>query len=842
MALFQPTNVIPSSFTVGVVDAIRDLVQISWQVNGNSAMTAYKIEFFENDAGSTPILSASTEKITDGIPSGGFLGADRFGRPKMFTWTAENRTWYAYNSAFKNGNQYKFKITQYWMDGEIEHSVSSIEFNLFNMKSTPQVLIYLTDSTYQAQDVDPLESGSTIPTSIGYFQADYIQEQGDPVRNMRWQIATATLSGDEWEIIDIISDTGEVPTPTLQFEFNGFFDKQIYAVRCMIESEGGQQAENPMSPKDGWIFFTVDIVAQGSYNGNFSLQCLPREDAALLQWTSDEIPPVVNGSYLLRDGYVMLNPKTKIEWSKTGGFSLPWTVAIELFFTVQEVNYTTIRRSQETYSKTYFARGLINSVDVSIPYGEATTSISVDRHSCTVTFPMPTVIQPSYVAKVTINQTPFLPIGRVATIDLGDYAVTITGSLSSSRTYEISVNGTVISLNNIESKRATIVLNSSDVFVYSSGKRIAKQSFIYSYGSRPIRAIDIEADRYSSGVSFRCVTVYKGDLSESILDSIYSDANFKPSWYADNYELYMTANFDGNIDGGEVAKFRIYRQEVGQSSLYPIFYSLGGGILQLKDYGIVSRKTYTYWLYEYDKNDAYLKGAQCTLPGTNDPATISTCFKNYSLLVCDYGSANDAYHVRKQYLFALNLSEGSVGNNNSPTLNENFTSYPTRMSSPQNYASGTLQGLLGAIYTVPALIEQVGGNRHTSKPSTLDYFDSVDLEKELKDLSVTPYTLFLRDMKGRLRMVATSGPISTTTNLKQKQQPITYTLPWVEIGDASNVTIIQTPDDEGWYSGEQALDTHLGIDTQEGVLTANYPNPYGGIKFYLTGVMDKTTK
>lgn len=214
---------------------------------------------------------------------------------------------------------------------------------------------------------------------------------------------------------------------------------------------------------------------------------------------------------------------------------------------------------------------------------------------------------------------------------------------------------------------------------------------------------------------------------------------------------------------------------------------------------------------------------------------LSTCFKSYSLLVCDYDSVNDAYHVRKQYIFALNLSAGSVGNNNSPTLNANFTQYPTRMPSTQNYASGTLQGLIGAIYTVPALIEQIGGFKHTSKPSTLDYFDSVDLEQELYDLSTASYQLFLRDMKGHLRMVATNNQISMTPNLKQRQQSITISFPWVEIGDASDVTIIQTPDDYGWNNDNQVLDVRLDVDPTTGVLTANYPKPYNGTKFYLTG-------
>ena len=278
--------------------------------------------------------------------------------------------------------------------------------------------------------------------------------------------------------------------------------------------------------------------------------------------------------------------------------------------------------------------------------------------------------------------------------------------------------------------------------------------------------------------------------------------------------------------------YRIFRQCLGDREPLQIA-TIPTSINTLKDYGVTSGRAYKYSIYGDIVNDSY------TSIVVADNA-VTTCFKNYSLLVCDYDEENDEYHVRKQYLFALNLSTGSVGNNNSPTLNANFTRYPTRMPSTQNYASGTLQGLIGAIYTVPALIEQIGNYKWTAKPSTLDYFDSVDLEQELYDLSTAPYQLFLRDMKGRLRMIATNGAVTMTTNIKQKQQSISISFPWVEIGDASDVTIIQTPDDYGWNNDNQVLDVSLDVDVETGELSATYPYPYKGTKFYLTGVNKET--
>ena len=50
--LFAPTNISPSTFGGlgnGTVDATQPLV-VSWQVNGNSAMAAFSITIYKQDA------------------------------------------------------------------------------------------------------------------------------------------------------------------------------------------------------------------------------------------------------------------------------------------------------------------------------------------------------------------------------------------------------------------------------------------------------------------------------------------------------------------------------------------------------------------------------------------------------------------------------------------------------------------------------------------------------------------------------------------------------------------------------------------------------------------------
>ena len=52
MAIYQPTNISPSLWGElgnGVVDATKALT-VTWQVNGTSALTAFSITIYRNDA------------------------------------------------------------------------------------------------------------------------------------------------------------------------------------------------------------------------------------------------------------------------------------------------------------------------------------------------------------------------------------------------------------------------------------------------------------------------------------------------------------------------------------------------------------------------------------------------------------------------------------------------------------------------------------------------------------------------------------------------------------------------------------------------------------------------
>lgn len=1186
MALYQPTNAIPSSYTKGTMD-VNEIMEISWQVNGNSAMTAFQIDFYENDYASTFVTTTGKQPVDN------FYGTDRFGRPQFFTWSPNGQTWEEWSKyQLTNGNEYKYKITQ-WYKGENVvvtntfttaltggtkyyfksgsatisftappniSGLSTLYYSLTNangwiVKSTGQIIsinmiydesgaippnstqlvgtiskqtlneLFVTQtssnvfytmekptltiyrcSTGDYSDQINFPNNSELATSIGYFKAVYEQTQNNPIRWIRWQVASV----NNGVVSDILADTGDIYTPTLNFEFNGFFNGQQYAIQAICESESGQQVDT------GWILFTINIVSQGEYSGEFTVQCLKKENAALLQWESVEvIPPTVspegyspqisNGSVFLPaksgdteysitwDKQIVYNKETNQNETILMNFEEPWTAVWK-----GEVNF-------EGYKNILDNIGNIHDFDFSpdrkllvcgirsnppiterllvFYYSNDTATLhqtfnvsaygikfSQDGNFLICTSPNETkvysVSQNGLVfkqnlysntlqdikgyriefspngtmmiiygrdlncSKFSINNSKFTYIGEItkngvnfewvrglsffsngnkllianetnksgynfSIFNVNNNSVTFDRDLivnnqdtfSRDVNFEFSPDGKLLMIiafeeapylreylylfsveqnelqyqNKINSDTTEIMTGgfSSDgynfIIVYrdfmdfsldlyeiknNNINKIKKydkifknigvsknidckffDNILYAYYAQSFKRlwgvknigefnslilnnnifmlekrgmafylttnnVDIslpillsKLNSYNSvvcliqsnkiyikfyydndivetknfninlpndslnsisiyggetGIKVDSVSVFKGN-GDDIID-LYNNPKFEPVWNDPNYNLYMTANFNINLEGGTGTAtgtgFRIYRQEVGKNVLTPIA-TIPSITTSVKDYGIVSRKAYKYSLYVYDNNGAFMNVVD------ND-TVIANCFQNYSLLVCDYDETNDEYHVRKQYLFALNISAGSVGNNNSPTLNANFTRYPTRMPSTQNYASGTLQGLIGAIYTVPALIEQIGNYKYTAKPSTLDYFDNVDLEKELYDLSTAPYQLFLRDMKGRLRMVSTSGPITMTTNIKQKQQSISISLPWVEIGDTSDVTIIQTPDDYGWNNDKQVLDVSLDVDVKTGELSATYPYPYNGTKFYLTGVNAET--
>lgn len=240
---------------------------------------------------------------------------------------------------------------------------------------------------------------------------------------------------------------------------------------------------------------------------------------------------------------------------------------------------------------------------------------------------------------------------------------------------------------------------------------------------------------------------------------------------------YMLADFTNGLSGGSVqlaagiTGWEIYRETADTGEFRKIGRTAADQ-LSIWDCSAVSQGTYTYYIFGVGN------GTFALTPMTTNQ--IAVCLWDWVILSCEEAS-DGTYHVEKLYRFSLNVSSGTMPNNNSPGILDNFTPYPTVQLSTANYRSGTLSSYIG----------YVGGGA--------EYMEKDDLRMELYALSTTGNTLFLKNRKGDLIQIRISGEVSINTMDDTRQQAQTASIPWVEIGPTDGKRIVITEDDD-FYS------------------------------------------
>ena len=247
--------------------------------------------------------------------------------------------------------------------------------------------------------------------------------------------------------------------------------------------------------------------------------------------------------------------------------------------------------------------------------------------------------------------------------------------------------------------------------------------------------------------------------------------------------------------------YSVMRQTAGDNRLIKIA-DVSATATQLRDYSARSGFTYIYYVFPAGSL-AYL-----TQPMVSDPIAVQYWF--WSIIEAVPTGQKNEYSVEKTYIFRLNVSEGNMSNNNSPTVSQNFTRYPTRQGVSANYASGTLGGYIGSI-----------------SKDTLTYSDTAVRAEELFALSTTTNALFLLDPKGNFRKIHTSAPTTLQIDHKKAIMPQTMTVSWVEIGSAENChTIMYAGGDS--YPVDRVIFTTLRVNTDTGALLWTVPDNYDG--------------
>lgn len=215
---------------------------------------------------------------------------------------------------------------------------------------------------------------------------------------------------------------------------------------------------------------------------------------------------------------------------------------------------------------------------------------------------------------------------------------------------------------------------------------------------------------------------------------------------------------------------------------------------QLYDYSAASRQgPYSYYIFPIQVQDDG-DGNQTTIimapPIYSN--SVSPCYSSWSLMECE-DSGDGGYRVMTEFLFRYNFSSAAMSNNNKPSIEKNFTRYPTYFPAPQNYRSGSLTSLIGVV------------DRNAK------YSDTLSLRDRLFALSTTKNKLFLKSRKGDIIYIGLSDSVSAVTADNTFEQTQTITIPWVEIGESGNILKITALDSASTLEGNQQL-PNLVID------------------------------
>ena len=298
MALFQPTNIYPSSLGElgnGTVDITKPLA-VSWQVNGNSAMTAFSLTICKNDAASTQVYT--TGKLTEGCP---FYGIDYAGNTVLFTHTIPADALSGANMG--NGQQYKLIIKQWWGETDAE-SVTQRSASVFLTRA------------------DPVLTVAAIPSPLAVrkyaFTATYTQAQGDTLNWVRWMLRA---KGSDTALYD----SGRIyGTAELRMEYDGLFSDTDYAVRCQVQTENGVQADT------GWVDFRV-AYATATPTGAVVACPNCKKSGIRVTWPGlYDVQGTAAGENRVQNGKLVLGADGTVIWDKVTGqpmnYAQPWSL------------------------------------------------------------------------------------------------------------------------------------------------------------------------------------------------------------------------------------------------------------------------------------------------------------------------------------------------------------------------------------------------------------------------------------------------------------------------------------------------------------------------------------
>lgn len=301
--LLQATNIIPSTFagvSAGTIDATKPL-EISWQVNGSSPMTAYSITICQNDATSTVVYASEVIAL-----SSPFYGTDYLGNIQRFQATpipASVLTGANIVNGYESG--YKLYVNQYTGSAGNYSGVYPLSPAYFITRLSPTVSIDSLPATVATKKLTLTATAQN---------ASYAEKNS--IEWVQWEWALAANTDEPFY------DTGKIyGTSQLQSSYDGLFSGNTYAVRCTIYTECGQYATT------GWKSFNVEYTLQ-NYEGAVSACNTASTNAVTVKFPGAmPIMGVASGNYTISNMQLVLPALSSVTWNKVGDENMSFAAA-----------------------------------------------------------------------------------------------------------------------------------------------------------------------------------------------------------------------------------------------------------------------------------------------------------------------------------------------------------------------------------------------------------------------------------------------------------------------------------------------------------------------------------
>lgn len=316
MALYQPTNITPDLIS-GVENGVvfsnpGGYVDVSWAVNGNSPMTAYQIEFFQNNAASTP--GTDTGKIVLAEP---FCAKGAEGNEQRFSVSLPfgvGGTYFTIASLSTN-RQGKIRITQWWGDGTGQNVVQR---SLSVFRICPHGSVSVTGPTL-VNGRRAFSASVTLPSAVIYGEI--------AVEWCRWQIFEVDPLVPDSDVL--IQDTGKVWGAT-NYDWTaapltpGTYYAKFSCYTSVGETLTAQTADFSVLEN------AVDVT------GGITASCDSGKSAVLVEFGEiAEVPGKVTGERITQEGGLAFDLGGGAIWKlpqfSTGSWGFVWTGYMEQF-------------------------------------------------------------------------------------------------------------------------------------------------------------------------------------------------------------------------------------------------------------------------------------------------------------------------------------------------------------------------------------------------------------------------------------------------------------------------------------------------------------------------------